>query len=184
MLFRAFIKYKDALRGQQNLTCFYKEIKMTNNFLSIVDNFFNKDNFIGFQDIFTDLYQFDTMLNDKNNNPNFPPFNIYTKEIEVDGNKEVHTFVEISCAGYKKDELTLIYDEDAHILKVKGKKQNENKSDIKYVCKGIATRTFERMWKLTDKLHFLKAKYEDGILTVELKSVTASPSGEKTLEIE
>ena len=88
---------------------------MTNNLMSIYDNFFNnKNSFVGFNDFFKDLNMFDLMLDERGIKDSFPAYNVYTKAINVAAENEDpilidHTFIEVACAGYGKDNLKLNY---------------------------------------------------------------------------
>lgn len=110
---------------------------MTNNLMSIYDNFFNnKNSFVGFNDFFKDLNMFDLMLDERGIKDSFPAYNVYTKAINVAAENEDpilidHTFIEVACAGYGKDNLKLNYDEDFHILTIEGNKvANDSKNRI------------------------------------------------------
>ena len=142
---------------------------MSNSLMSLCDSFFNnKNSFIGFNDFFDDLARFDLKLTENGIKDSFPPYNIYTYETSSsEEESDIHTFIEIACAGFKKDELKITFDNS--ILKVEGNVSRENSDRMKYQYKGIATRMFRREWKLSDKLEFVKASYEDGILTIEFK---------------
>mgnify|MGYP000221663056 CR=1 FL=1 len=163
---------------------------MTNNLMSIYDNFFNnKNSFVGFNDFFKDLNMFDLMLDERGIKDSFPAYNVYTKAINVAAENEDpilidHTFIEVACAGYGKDNLELNYDEDFHILTIEGNKVANDSKEQNYNYKGIATRSFKRMWKLNEKLKFVKAKYEDGILTIEFEPEIKATSEIKSLPIE
>lgn len=163
---------------------------MTNNLMSIYDNFFNnKNSFVGFNDFFKDLNMFDLMLDERGIKDSFPAYNVYTKAINVAAENEDpilidHTFIEVACAGYGKDNLKLNYDEDFHILTIEGNKVANDSKEQNYNYKGIATRSFKRMWKLNEKLKFVKAKYEDGILTIEFEPEIKAKNEIKSLPIE
>ena len=74
---------------------------MTNDLMSVFDIFNNKHNFIGFTDFFDDLYNFDKKF--KNNS--FPPYNIFTKEVNVCNNNDK---APIKSKGKRTKKLCLI----------------------------------------------------------------------------
>ena len=76
--------------------------------------------------------------------------------------------LEIALAGFKKDELKVFTEFGK--LYVEGKK--EATEDVgEFVHKGLAQRSFERVWTITDDTEIGSVKFEDGLLTVELKKI-------------
>ena len=92
---------------------------------------------------------------------NYPPYNL----IQVNNHESK---LEIALAGFKKDELK-VYTEFGK-LHVEGKKE-EPKVDGEFVHKGLAQRSFERVWKVSDDTKVGSVKFEDGLLTVELNKI-------------
>nr|DAV04573.1 MAG TPA: hypothetical protein [Caudoviricetes sp.] len=163
---------------------------MSNELVSVVDKFLNnKNSFIGFDDFFKDLATFDYSLSEKGIKDSFPPYNIYTKDVNVaaKGEKEMtvpHTFIEVACAGYKKEDLSITYTEDDSILTLEcnsSDKSENNKHNYSY--KGIAKRYVQRQWKLAKNLKFVQADYTDGILKIEFEPKMASKVEIKSLPI-
>ena len=91
---------------------------------------------------------------------NYPPYNI----IQVNN---VESRLEVALAGFKKKEVK-VYTEHGKLV-VEGKK--EEKKDSEYVHRGMAQRSFEREWQLTEDVEITKVTFEDGLLTVELGKV-------------
>ena len=58
---------------------------------------------------------------------------------------------------------------DSGKLIVEGKK--EEKKDTEYVHRGMAQRSFNRDWQLTEDVEIKKVTFEDGLLTVDLGKV-------------
>lgn len=171
---------------------------MKNDLMSVFDIFNNKRNFIGFTDFFDDLYNFDKKF--KTNT--FPPYNIYTESVNVisddgknaESHKEVHTFIQMACAGYEKDRLKVQFNDKTCVLTVYANGgdddkvvendaiQNDKLNDSESIFsdgngkvwyhKGIATRMFHNSWKLSNKLEFVKCKFENGLLTIEFRNKT------------
>lgn len=147
----------------------------------ICDFFNNKRNFVGFTDFFVDLYDFDKNIKDNT----FPPYNIYTEEVQfvcTHGKKseiknEIHTFIQLACAGYTKERLVVEFNDKTCILTVTGNSytnsqiSNDAKVEEKiWYYKGIADRSFKNSWKLSDKLEFVNCKFENGLLTLEFRN--------------
>ena len=92
---------------------------------------------------------------------NYPPYNL----IQLNNHESK---LEIALAGFKKDELK-VYTEFGKLY-VKGRKE-ESKTDGTFVHKGLAQRSFKRVWTVSDDTKVGSVKFEDGLLTVELKKI-------------
>ena len=92
---------------------------------------------------------------------NYPPYNL----IQLNNHESK---LEIALAGFKKDELK-VYTEFGKLY-VKGRKE-ESEDDGTLVHKGLAQRSFERVWTITDDTEIGSVKFEDGLLSVELKKI-------------
>ena len=92
---------------------------------------------------------------------NYPPYNL----IQLNNHESK---LEIALAGFKKDELK-VYTEFGKLY-VQGKKE-ESEDVGEFVHKGLAQRSFERVWTITDDTEIGSVKFEDGLLTVELKKI-------------
>jgi molecular chaperone IbpA len=53
---------------------------------------------------------------------------------------------------------------------VEGKKE-ESKDAGEFVHKGLAQRSFQRVWTISDDTEVRSVKFEDGLLTVELGKI-------------
>ena len=92
---------------------------------------------------------------------NYPPFNL----VQLNNHE---SRLEIALAGFKKDEVK-VYTEFGKLY-VEGKKE-ESEVDGTFVHKGLAQRSFQRVWTITDDTEVGSVKFEDGLLTVELKKI-------------
>ena len=92
---------------------------------------------------------------------NYPPYNL----IQLNNHE---SRLEIALAGFKKDELK-VYTEFGKLY-VEGKKE-EPEVDGEFVYKGLAQRSFERVWTVSDDTKVGSVKFEDGLLTVELNKI-------------
>ena len=92
---------------------------------------------------------------------NYPPYNL----IQLNNHESK---LEIALAGFKKDELK-VYTEFGKLF-VEGRKE-ESKDDGTFVHKGLAQRSFERVWTVTDDTEIGSVKFADGLLTVQLNKI-------------
>ena len=93
-------------------------------------------------------------------NVTYPPFNI------IQENNHEST-LEIALAGFKKKEVK-VYTEHGKLI-VEGKK--EEKKDSEYVHRGMAQRSFQRGWQLTDDVEIKEVVFDDGLLSIHLGKI-------------
>ena len=98
---------------------------------------------------------------DSTTTSNYPPYNL----VQLNNHESK---LEIALAGFKKDEVK-VYTEFGKLY-VEGKKE-ESEIDGTFVHKGLAQRDFQRVWTVTDDTKVGSVKFEDGLLTVELKKI-------------
>ena len=92
---------------------------------------------------------------------NYPPYNI----VQVNN---VESRLEIALAGFKKDEVR-VYTEFGKLY-VEGKKE-ESENVGEFVHKGLAQRSFTRIWTLTDDTEIRDVRFTDGLLVVEIGKI-------------
>ena len=92
---------------------------------------------------------------------NYPPYNL----IQVNN---VESRLEIALAGFKKDEVS-VYTEFGKLY-VEGKKE-ESKDVGEFVHKGLAQRSFTRVWTISDDTEVRGVGFTDGLLVVELGKI-------------
>ena len=92
---------------------------------------------------------------------NYPPYNI----VQVNN---VESRLEIALAGFKKDEVS-VYTEFGKLY-VQGKKE-ESKDDGEFIHKGLANRSFTRVWTVSDDTEVRNVRFDDGLLVVELGKI-------------
>ena len=109
---------------------------------------------IGIDDYLNRFWDLDTTSN-------YPPYNL----IQINN---VESRLEIALAGFKKDEVS-VYTEFGKLY-VEGQKE-ESKDDGSFVHKGLAQRSFQRVWTVSDDTKVGSVKFEDGLLTVELNKI-------------
>ena len=92
---------------------------------------------------------------------NYPPYNL----VQLNNHE---SRLEIALAGFKKDEVK-VYTEFGKLY-VDGKKE-ESEVDGTFVHKGLAQRSFQRVWTVTDDTKVGSVSFDDGLLVVELKKI-------------
>jgi len=92
---------------------------------------------------------------------NYPPYNL----IQVNNHESK---LEIALAGFKKDELKVFTEFGK--LYIEGKKE-ESANVGEFVHQGLAQRSFQRVWTVTDDTEIGSVEFVDGLLTVELKKI-------------
>ena len=111
-------------------------------------------NSIGMDDYLNRFWEMDTTSN-------YPPYNL----IQVNN---VESRLELALAGFKKQEVK-VYTEFGKLY-VEGQKEDK-KTDGEFLHKGLAQRSFQRVWTISDDTKVGSVKFEDGLLTVELGKV-------------
>ncbi len=104
---------------------------------------------------------FDRVFNLHQTTQNYPPYNL----VHVNN---VESRLEIALAGFKKKEVN-VYTEYGKLF-VEGQKEDKE-SDADYVHKGLAQRSFQRSWTLSDETEVRDVKFQDGLLTVTLGKI-------------
>ena len=113
---------------------------------------------VGF-DRFNDL--FESLLNDKEDRfEAYPPYNI--EKVEDD-----HYKITVAVAGFSEEDLNIIVQDDRLIVSA-AKQTSEEEKGRSYLHRGIATRSFERSFRLADHIRVMDASMENGLLTVSL----------------
>ena len=92
---------------------------------------------------------------------NYPPYNL----VQINN---VVSRLEIALAGFKKDEVK-VYTEFGKLY-VEG--QKEKSKDVgEFVHKGLAQRSFQRVWTITDDTEVGSVSFDDGLLVVDLNKI-------------
>ena len=92
---------------------------------------------------------------------NYPPYNI----IQVNN---VESRLEVALAGFKKKEVK-VYTEYGK-LNVEGKKEEKEEKD-QFAFKGLAQRSFNRSWGISDDTEVQNVEFEDGLLTITVGKI-------------
>lgn len=113
---------------------------------------------IGF-DRFNDL--FENLLNEKESRfEAYPPYNI--EKIRDDAYR-----ITIAVAGFAPEDLSIVAQDDRLIVSAQ-KKEEMLEEGASYLHRGIATRAFERTFRLADHIRVDGASLDHGLLTVSL----------------
>ena len=92
---------------------------------------------------------------------NYPPYNL----VQLNNHESK---LEIALAGFKKDELK-VYTEFGK-LHVQGKKE-ESEDAGTFRHKGLANRSFDRIWTISDDTEVREVEFSDGLLVVRLGKI-------------
>jgi len=114
-----------------------------------------KQNGIGMDDYL------DRFFNESPQTSNYPPYNL----IQLNNHEST---LEIALAGFKKDELQVFTEFGK--LYVQGTKE-ESEVDGTFIHKGLAQRSFKRVWTVSDDTKVGSVEFTDGLLTVQLNKI-------------
>ena len=103
----------------------------------------------------------DRFFNEPSQTSNYPPYNL----IQLNNHEST---LEIALAGFKKDELKVFTEFGK--LHVQGTKE-ESEVNGAFVHKGLAQRSFKRVWTVTDDTKVGSVEFVDGLLTVQLNKI-------------
>lgn len=134
-----------------------------------------------YQPLYHSTLGFDTILADLERltrshyveNDKYPPHNI----IKIN---DYEYIVEMSIAGFTKDDIDIMVENN--ILSIKGEQKKEN-SNYNYIHKGIATRSFSKSIKLLETVEVKNAEIVDGILRIYLVNIIPESKLPKRIEI-
>ncbi len=101
---------------------------------------------------------FDRIFHLHETTTNYPPYNL----VQV---SNVESRLELALAGFKKKEV-YVYTQDGKLF-VEGQKEDKE-TESNYIHKGLAQRSFNRAWTLSDDTEVRSVDFEDGLLTITL----------------
>ena len=104
---------------------------------------------------------FDNFFNSDFPQSNYPPYNL----IQLNNHEST---LEIALAGFKEDQLQ-VFTEFGKLF-VEGRKE-ESEVDGTFIHKGLAQRSFKRVWTVTDDTKVGSVKFEDGLLRIQLNKI-------------
>jgi molecular chaperone IbpA len=127
---------------------------------------------VGFESI---LDEFERMFDSKSLDfSTFPPHNI----IKLDANQYI---VEMAVAGFTKDDIEIIVENNELIIKGSMKGNDKN---VNYIYKGVAARAFTKSITLADTLEVRGTELKDGVLRIALENVIPDHKKPRKIEIE
>ena len=103
----------------------------------------------------------------------YPPF-----DIERQGEDSYR--ITLAVAGFRPDEIDVVAQQNQ--LTVTGKRA-EGKDEGQYLHRGIAARSFERRFQLADFIEAGNARFDNGLLSIELKRVVPEAMKPRKIEI-
>jgi len=104
---------------------------------------------------------FDRLFNLHETTKNYPPYNL----IQLNN---VESHLEIALAGFKKGEV-YVYTEHGKLF-VEGQKE-DTETEKTFIHKGLASRSFQRAWTLSDDTEVREVVFEDGLLRIVLGKI-------------
>ena len=104
---------------------------------------------------------FDRLFNLHETTKNYPPYNL----IQINN---VESHLEIALAGFKKGEVN-VFTEYGKLF-VEGQRE-DTESEKTFVHKGLAQRSFQRAWTLSDDTEVREVTFEDGLLRIVLGKI-------------
>ena len=120
---------------------------------------------------------FNTMLNQAtnsiNNKPNYPPHNL----IEYEDGKYTIT---LAIAGISKEDLDITLEEQNLTISYDGK---ETESNGKILYRGIANRSFNKIFHLAENIEVNDASIDNGLLTIDLEQNIPDHKKPRTIEL-
>ena len=93
---------------------------------------------------------------------NYPPYNL----IHLNN---VESVLELALAGFSKKDIK-VYTEYGKLI-IEGKKESKEGDSINYAHQGLAQRSFNRIWQLSDDVKVKDVEFKDGLLTVKLGKI-------------
>ena len=128
---------------------------------------------VGMNSIFRDLETFHS--NYPTRDVGYPPYNIE----EVDENNWT---ISLAIAGFAEEEINVSQKE--RVLTISGKKETVDASEKKnYLHRGIATRGFERTFRLGPHVQVKNAVLKNGLLTVDLEQIIPEEERPKQIPV-
>ena len=105
---------------------------------------------------------------DDSSTSNYPPYNL----VNVSNHE---SRLEIALAGFNKDQVK-VYTEYGKLFVVGSK---DDKEESEYLHRGLAQRSFERAWTISDDTIVKDVVFQDGLLTIGLGKVVTEHHARK-----
>ena len=142
---------------------------MTNTRRITTDNLLNDPLFIGFDNIFNKINH-----PYKANTSNYPPYNLIKSGDDS-------YLIELAVAGFDEDD----FDIELHdgVLTIRAVVSYDNVMETDYIHRGIAARSFERKFTLSDTVGVEGVSLHQGMLTIKLRNVIPEEKKPKKIPI-
>jgi molecular chaperone IbpA len=112
---------------------------------------------VGFDDLFYRLHSYGM----GSVNESYPPYNIVEES-------NIKWRIEVALAGWSREEIEVSTESNVLLVRsIAGKQKGEEE----YMHRGISTRTFARGFNLSDDVEVGDVKFNNGLLTIELKRI-------------
>lgn len=125
---------------------------------------------VGF-DRFNDL--FESLMDNDDGSSSYPPYNIEKLGEDRYG-------ITMAVAGFTEKDLNITFHSDR--ITVSGRKE-EKSDDVEYLYHGIASRAFERTFRLADHMKVTGAELKDGLLRIDLVREVPEEQKPRTIQI-
>ncbi len=129
---------------------------MSRNVLSLTPLFRSTIGFDKFDEIFNSVLQ-----GEETSNISYPPYNIEKR------GEDSYT-ITMAVAGFKDRDITINSNNNELVITGNIEDKSEAEDKVEYLHKGIATRAFERSFKLADHMIVTDASLADGLLRINL----------------
>ena len=121
------------------------------------------------------LIGFDRLFNEHTySNQTYPPFNIIKRD---ENNYEV----EIAVAGFTLDDISVEVNQNQ--LSIKGETQRKEDTDVVYLHRGLAYRSFEKHLTLAEHMQVNTASIKDGVLRIEITRIIPEALKSRKIEV-
>ena len=125
---------------------------------------------VGFDSILDRFFNMDTTRDS-----GYPPYNIRK-------DNELQYSIEIALAGFSKDDIEVEVTDGQLVIRSKENEKDEDKSEA-FVHKGIARRSFNRTFSLSDDIIVKGADLKDGMLIIDLERVIPEEKKPRLIQI-
>lgn len=122
---------------------------------------------------FDDLFRLTESLANVQREPAYPPYNIV--KLGEDDYR-----IEMAVAGFSRDELSIMVQENALTISAEA----EQEDDSRFLHRGIAKRAFERTFRLADTVRVDGARFENGLLIIDLRRIVPDHKKPRVINIE
>lgn len=135
------------------------------------------NNLIDFKPFYRSAVGIDSILERLHHNSNveqgYPPYN-------VEKTSEDNYVISMAVAGFSTDNIEVEYNKGS--LHIKGKVE-DNKESRHFLHKGIASRSFERVFTLEDYVEVTNAELQNGMLLINLERKVPEAEKPKRIKI-